>query len=247
VTKRRIGALVALGFVAGGVIGGVIGFVWHAPGRPATWEDIRNWATFVVLVLGFTVAAYELNLQRRQFAEEARRNRGRDDLLDRQRRELQQTERLRQRMQAERIMLKVATDSDAYVYNNSRRPIRDVTCGIESRMPDGDMQIEVVAGGATRMRELEDREPYSGGAFRGGPFRYSLPVAMSSSTSAETLSSRIAGCSPDSPTMRGCVGNSTTRCTWRWWTTGTGKSPGARPYNWPRQMRIGQQQRESAK
>ena len=71
--KGKVAGLVALGLVAGGVIGGLIGFAWHAPGAPKSWDDVRSWATFVVLVLGFSVAAYELNLQRLQFARQAER------------------------------------------------------------------------------------------------------------------------------------------------------------------------------
>jgi hypothetical protein len=132
VTKRKVAAFVALAFVVGGVVGGLIGFVWHAPGRPSTWADVRDWATAVAIVLGFPTLLYQLNLQRLQFAGEAKRNIARDDLLDRQRRELQQSERLRNREQAEDADLtwhfEGQASSTANVTNNSRRPIRDVAC-----------------------------------------------------------------------------------------------------------------------
>jgi hypothetical protein len=134
VTKRKVTALVVLACLAGGVIGGFIGFAWHAPGRPTTWSDIRDWATAVAIVLGLPALLYQLNLQRLQFADEAKRNVGRDDLLDRQRRELQQSERLRNREQAEDVNLTWKYDgqaSAADVNNGSRRPIRDVACQLK--------------------------------------------------------------------------------------------------------------------
>ena len=128
---------VALAFAAGCVLGGFIGFLVHAPGRSSTWTDARGWATFVVVVLGFSVAAYELNLQRRQFADEAKRNEARDDLLDRQRRELQQAERFRERLQAEQVDLAWGRDSNGgsfvRVINNSPRPVRRIACRNEPR------------------------------------------------------------------------------------------------------------------
>jgi hypothetical protein len=138
VNKRTLTAAIVLALLAGGAIGGLIGFAWHAPGHPSTWDDIRSWATLAVLVLGFTVAAYELNLQRRQFADQARRSIGRDALLDGQLRELQQRAELTRREQAEAIGLGLGQTSPsvsggtpeylATVQNGSRRLIRDVTC-----------------------------------------------------------------------------------------------------------------------
>jgi hypothetical protein len=151
VSKRTLTAVIILTFLAGGVIGGLIGYKWHAPGRPSTWANIRAWATLAVLVLGFTVAAYELNLQRRQFADQARRSIARDDLLDRQRRELQDREQLRQREQAEEINLTWTRDgpgSFAQVINDSRRPIRDITCQIK---PSTDSKPPVPAERAAEM------------------------------------------------------------------------------------------------
>jgi uncharacterized membrane protein len=121
-----------LGLLVAGAIGGGIGFAWHAPGRLQTWDDIRTWATFVVVVLGFTVAAIELNMQRLQFAREIERSADRDGLIDDQRRELQDAQRLREREQAEHVDLTYADMQEeqgkslAIVINNSRRPIRDV-------------------------------------------------------------------------------------------------------------------------
>lgn len=133
-TKRKIAVSIVVAFLAGGVVGGLIGFAWHAPARPATWSDIRDWATAAAVVLGFPALLYQLNLQRLQFADEARRNLARDDLLDRQRRELEQRERLRNREQAEEVNLRwLPSDqaSTADVTNGSRRPIRDVACQLD--------------------------------------------------------------------------------------------------------------------
>jgi hypothetical protein len=129
--RTRIALSLSALFTAAAV-GGAIGFAWHAPGRPGTWDDVRNWATFGVVVGGFTVAAIELNLQRLQFAREAERSAERDGLIDAQRRELQDGQRLREREQAEHVDLTYEDIGDdqgkslAVVINNSRRPIRDV-------------------------------------------------------------------------------------------------------------------------
>ena len=151
VNKWKVAGLVALGFVVGGVIGGLIGFAWHAPGGPKTWNDVRSWATFVVLVLGFSVAAFELNLQRVQFARQAARQEVTDDLLERQRREIMQTELARQREQAEHIALTWvkpmgSTGTDAKVCNDSRRPITTITARVVVRLPDGGLSTHSAAG-----------------------------------------------------------------------------------------------------
>jgi hypothetical protein len=134
VTKRTTAVLT---FAAGCILGGFIGFVWHAPGRASTWTDARGWATFAVIVLGFLVAGYELDLQRRQFAGEVERNKRRDDLLDGQLRQLHQAERFRERAQAEEVDFvwghEDQNSSFARVTNNSPRPIRRITCRAESR------------------------------------------------------------------------------------------------------------------
>jgi hypothetical protein len=142
VSKWKIGALLALVFVAGSVLGGLIGFAWHAPGRPSTWEDVRNWVTFGVLVLGFSVAAYELNLQRVQFARQAARQEARDDLLEGQRREMAQTELARQREQAENVTVEWeapprSAETKGKVINLSPRPITKIAAGVTFPLPDG--------------------------------------------------------------------------------------------------------------
>jgi hypothetical protein len=139
VTKRTIAILF---LAAGAVLGGAAGFLWHAPGRTSTWDDVRSWLTFAVIVLGFTVAAYELNLQRRQFAEEFSRHAARDELLDGQLRELADRQRSAEREQAESIDLTWNDPDDdrgssvVVVINGSRRPIRSVTCVVYPESSD---------------------------------------------------------------------------------------------------------------
>lgn len=47
-------ALSASALLAAAATGGLIGFAWHAPGRPGTWDDVRNLATFGVVTGGFS-------------------------------------------------------------------------------------------------------------------------------------------------------------------------------------------------
>jgi hypothetical protein len=150
VSKRTAAVLAVL---AGLVAGGAIGFLWHAPGRASTWDDVRTWLGFAVLVFGLPTALYQLNLQRRQLAGqqaviegEAERNKRRDELLDGQLRELEQRAQVAERQQAEAVEFSwqgatplegvVAEKPDGLiwmgvVHNESRRPIRDVVCRIQ--------------------------------------------------------------------------------------------------------------------
>lgn len=153
--KWKLAALLAVVLVAGGVIGGLIGSAWPEHGRMTTWGDVRAWATFVVLVLGFSVAAYELNLQRVQFARQAARQEPADDLLERQRREMTQTEMARQRKQAERVTVYwirsgagAYAETQARVINASRRPITKIAAGVRVPLPDGGMETHTAAGWA---------------------------------------------------------------------------------------------------
>jgi hypothetical protein len=147
VTRRTL-TIITLTAAVAGMVGGMAGFAWHAPGKPATWNDIRSWATFAVVVLGFTIAAVELNLQRLQLRDqhvvmqsEAWRNERRDELLDGQLAELQQRAALAERAQADMIQVSMqAADpvgqteegkaagavSMAIIANASGRPIRKV-------------------------------------------------------------------------------------------------------------------------
>ena len=165
VNKWKVAGLVALGFVVGGVIGGLIGFAWHAPGGPKTWNDVRSWATFVVLVLGFSVAAFELNLQRVQFARQAARQEVTDDLLDRQRREMTRTELARQREQAERVTVYwYPSDDLAEVHNKSKRPITRIAAEVTVTLPDGGM----VTHHANACTKLDFEPAFPAGSARPG-------------------------------------------------------------------------------
>jgi hypothetical protein len=135
VGKRRLTVLLVLAFLAGALIGIAIGYAVRTPGRASTWSDIRAWATFAVLVAGFSVAAYQLNLQRLQFAEQSRRSKQRDDLLAGQLRELQQREMSSRRQQAESVRLTGVAWPDreavTHLTNESTRPIRDVASRLD--------------------------------------------------------------------------------------------------------------------
>jgi hypothetical protein len=139
VTKRTVAVL---SLAVGAILGATAGFLWHAPGRASAWNDVRAWATFAVIALGFAVAAYELNLQRRQFAEEFSRQAARDELLDGQLRELADRQRSAEREQAESIDITWNDLDDdpgsslVVVINGSRRPIRSVKCVVYPESSD---------------------------------------------------------------------------------------------------------------
>jgi hypothetical protein len=120
VTKRGA-VLVALVAVAGLAAGGVIGFIWHAPGQASTWNESRGWGTFAVVSFGLAAALWQLGLQRRQLG-----------LLQR---DLSQREQILERQQANCIDLTWTGNVDNYymgiVRNESDRPIWNVVCQIE--------------------------------------------------------------------------------------------------------------------
>ena len=83
--SKRTGILVA-GLCL--VIGGALGFAWHAPGHPSTWTDVRTWAGFGIVIIGAAIALTQMDLQRRQLRSQQRvlegeveRNKRRDALL----------------------------------------------------------------------------------------------------------------------------------------------------------------------
>jgi len=150
VSKRTIALAVALALV----IGGAAGFAWHAPGSSGTWADIRGWVGFAVVVIGVVIALVQLDLQRRQLAEqhktiqgEVERNKQRDALMAGQLKELEQRAVTFERQQADEVDIRQSSalqrfpdpvsglEYRAYlaeVTNHSRRPIRNVVCRIES-------------------------------------------------------------------------------------------------------------------
>ena len=168
VNRWKVAALLAAVLVVGGVIGGLVGSAWPEHGRMTTWGDVRAWATFVVLVLGFSVAAYELNLQRIQFARQAARQEASDDLIERQRREMTQTEMVRQRDQAEDIAVEWqiplgSTATVGRVRNASRRPITKIAAWVAVPLPNGGTDSH----GADRWTVSVQGRPTAGGSESG--------------------------------------------------------------------------------
>jgi hypothetical protein len=143
--KRTVWAMTAAALV----VGGVIGFAVHAPGRSGTWDDVQKWVTFLVIVLGLPTALYQLNLQRLQLRDQqavieadAERGKRRDELLDRQLLELEQRALTTERAQAEQVEFSWRASSPVdesmegtiwmgVTENRSSRPIRDVVCRIQ--------------------------------------------------------------------------------------------------------------------
>jgi hypothetical protein len=154
VSKRT---LAGLALVAAAVLGGVIGYAWHAPGHTGTWDNIRNWLTAAAVIIGVPVALRQLNLQRKQLASqqnviegEVERNKRRDALLDGQLRELEQRARVTERQQAEAITPELVPSSTGdppiwmgIITNGSPRPIRDVVCRLKSA--DRDTEVTELA------------------------------------------------------------------------------------------------------
>jgi hypothetical protein len=163
VSKRTTVAMMVVGAL---VVGGAIGFVWHVPGRPRTWDDARTWLTFAVLILGLPTALYQLNLQRLQLRDQqavikadAERSKRRDELLDKQLQELEQRVLMTERAQAEQVEFswRASRPIDesregagdiwmGVVENRSRRPIRDIVCRLQPH-PAQDFDFPGVAVG----------------------------------------------------------------------------------------------------
>jgi hypothetical protein len=140
--------------------------------------------TLAVLVGGFSVAAYELNLQRIQFTRQADRQEASDDLLDRQRREMTQTEMARQREQAEHVNIEWVTfpgraDTEGTVTNNSRRPITKIAAGVAVPLPDGGTETHSAAG----WQLYNDQSTFTTGPAASGV----LPVITPGETAACSL------------------------------------------------------------
>jgi hypothetical protein len=137
---------VAVGLAAGFLIGLLVFYEpWHL--RPA-YGDLATWLLVVVGAVGGFAALRQLRVLQRQVRDEAERNVKRDQLLDRQLTEAAAREKSEQRRQAEDIELVrksrkafAGTPSypatpayvEAYVVNNSRRPITGIICKLMSR------------------------------------------------------------------------------------------------------------------
>jgi hypothetical protein len=66
VSKRSAGIAV----LAALVVGVVIGIAWHEPKGMDLPDGIRTWAGFVVVIVGAGVALWQLDMQRRQLADQ---------------------------------------------------------------------------------------------------------------------------------------------------------------------------------
>jgi hypothetical protein len=120
----------------------VVGFLAAAllfdkPWRlPANWGDIPTWLAVVAASVAGWAAISQLADQRSEIRDEIARNRTRDQLMDRQLRELEDREQFRRREQAERIdmiwgNLEIRPRTSLIVViNDSRRPIRELTCQV---------------------------------------------------------------------------------------------------------------------
>lgn len=144
------------------VVGFAVGIAWHEPKTADLPDAIRTWVGFVAII-GAGVALWQLDMQRRQLAEqkdilkdEVKRNKQRDALIAAQLSELEQRALTFERQQADDIDLRrstVAADPTdaisgklhmAELTNGSRRPIRNVLCRIQA--PGGSL-VEAIRVG----------------------------------------------------------------------------------------------------
>jgi hypothetical protein len=148
---------------AGVIVGFVIGLLlfyapWHM--RPA-YGDLATWLLVVLGAVGGFAALRQLGILQKQIKDEADRNVKRDQLLDRQLAEAEAREKSEQRRQAEDIELAHkrtkafagnagsparAAYVEAFIVNNSRRPITGIICKLMSRA-DGSVLREADTGG----------------------------------------------------------------------------------------------------
>lgn len=127
----------------------IFGDPWHLP---PNWGDIPTWLAVIVASVGGWIALSQLRQQQDVIEADIGRQRQRDDLLERQLRELADRERSRQREQAEQVILTgrrvilapplesggetaqsrrrppASTGGSCNVQNESRRPVRQVAC-----------------------------------------------------------------------------------------------------------------------
>lgn len=162
---------------AGWVVGTIAGFVaglllfyapWHL--RPA-YGDLATWLLVVVGAIGGFAALRQLGILQRQVGDEAERNVKRDELLDRQLAEVAARAATEQRRQAEDVEMArrsvqafvgrgeyPATPAyvEAYVINNSRRPITGIVCKLMSRTDGGFLRDADEGGAAIDIRSGPD-------------------------------------------------------------------------------------------
>jgi hypothetical protein len=131
-----------------GLVGFLIAlFIFEEPWRlPPNWGDIPTWLAVLAASVGGWIALSQLSQQQAVITADFARSERRDDLLDRQRRELQSNEESRQRAQADGvdftcwlagavIVLSLPPWQPTativlVVENKSKRPIRNVECRI---------------------------------------------------------------------------------------------------------------------
>lgn len=139
----RVRGVAAAGVVAGFLIGLVIfGAPWHLP---SAWGDIPTW----LLAAGASAAAWIALLQlsdlRRQIAEDAERNRKRDQLLDKQIAEAERRERSERRRLVQGVEVRF-NGRTGNVVNNSGRPINDITTKVMSKVDRHSLAIPEKCG-----------------------------------------------------------------------------------------------------
>jgi hypothetical protein len=168
VTKRS--AVAVFGAL---VVGTALGVDWHEPKKMDLAYDVRTWVGFVVAISAAVAALWQLDMPRRQLAEqkdvlkgEVERNKKRDALLTGQLQEIEQRSLTYERQQAQDVDIRASTISGpvpdmealggqilrtAEVYNRSSRHIRDVACRIEP--PPGDSLVQ--AGRVGRLVQFD--------------------------------------------------------------------------------------------
>lgn len=157
-------ACLVVGFLAAVLI---FGKPWHLP---ADWGDIPTWLAVIAASAAGWAAISQLGDQRSEIRGEISRNRMRDQLMDRQLRELEDREQFRRREHAERIDMTWGNveirpgTTLIMVINGSRRPIREVTCQVfpdetgNAVQPDfaAQMYKEEVPGAIWTMPQMPD-------------------------------------------------------------------------------------------
>jgi hypothetical protein len=120
----------------------IFGKPWHLP---PNWGDIPTWLLFLAATVAGWAALVQLVRQQEQINEEAVRNAQRDELMKTQLAEAELRATDRRREQAASIDVSVITILGPAMVgramNNSRRPIRDVTCKVMSRVDDGALAL----------------------------------------------------------------------------------------------------------
>ncbi len=144
----RVRGLVGAALVAGFLVGLLVfGKPWHLP---PDWGDIPTW----LLVAGAAVAGWagldQLRILRGQIADEADRNKKRDELVDKQIAEAERRARSDRRRLVEDVRVTFSGHT-GYVLNDSGRPVNDVTFKVMSKadrnvlaLPTGCGEVEQV-------------------------------------------------------------------------------------------------------